>query len=577
VLGALDPLGRGPVPGTLGDSTRQVPRERLVLVAALTTGALFRVVAFLGRPSLGLDEARLALNIGAGSFRRLLHPLAYDQAAPPLFLWAEKLAMMIGGPNEYGLRALPFIAGLLIPIVTYLLALRIAGRGVAVFAASLTALSPSLVQYSVQLKPYETDALVCVGLLLAACVEARRRAVGGPGPWTTAIGAIAVWVSVTAPFVLVAIAVAFWPPSRGRRRAMAATLACWGISFAIAYWWIYRSAAANPYLGWFWGDRLLTIWIPGFWGRAYGSVREVLFASFVADMFEVGGTPLAQGFVLVTVSFTGALAVLGAYYLVRTRSSGAVLIAGPLAAVMLASLLGVYPIAARLTLFGVPLLMTLTAIGFEQAGGVRSKVRLALGATMALIFLAGQVRNVVRADEPYRAGHVRPAVEFLERTIRPGEPIYVESATLPAWTFYTTDWARPDTVRLARMAREGSSGGRAFENGPPRGRPVADDGVELVFPFGPGVELLGIGDGGPFKEGDRPRPPSDPGWAESEARRIRAAARPTAWLITTSMLPAHWRLDAALRSLSAVRVDSMVTRWAVVARYRFAGDSGADR
>src|SRR5882724_178028 len=171
VSGALDPLGSGPVPGTVGDPARRVPRDRLVLLAALTAGTLFRVIPYSQRPSLWLDEARLALNLGSRSFTSLLHPLAYDQAAPPLFLWGEKLAMMVGGANEFALRALPLVAGLLIPIVTYLLALRIAGNGVAFLAAALTALSPSLVQYSILLKPYETDALVCVGLLLAALVE----------------------------------------------------------------------------------------------------------------------------------------------------------------------------------------------------------------------------------------------------------------------------------------------------------------------------------------------------------------------------------------------------------------------
>jgi hypothetical protein len=550
---------------------------RLVLLAALTAGTLFRAVAYLERSSLWLDEARLALNLGARSFTGLLHPLAYDQAAPPLFLWAEKVAMMIGGPNEYALRALPFVAGLLIPIITYLLASRIAGNGIAVLAAGFTALSPSLVQYSILLKPYETDALVGLGLLLVAVVESDRRPDRMPGPWTAALGTIAVWASVTVPFVMAAIAVAFWPAGRGSRRALAATLACWGISLAIAYWWVYRPAAANPYLEWYWADRLLSIWIPGFLGRAYGAARQVLFATFVADTFEVRNSALMQASVLLTVAFTGALAGLGAFCLARRGSAGVLLLAGPLAAALLASLMGAYPIVPRVTLFGVPLFMTLTAIGFKHVAGVGRKTRLAVALPMALILLAGQLHNVVRADEPYRLGHLRPALGFLERNIRPGEPIYVESATLPAWAFYTTDWARPDTIRLARMAQEGSSGGGAFENGPSRGRPVAGDGTDLVFPFRGGVELLGIGDGGPFRAGDEPKSPSDSGWAESEARRIQAAAHPTAWLITTSVLFAHGRLDAALRSLGAVRVDSMVTRWAVAARYEFPEDPGAAR
>jgi hypothetical protein len=349
------------------------------------------------------------------------------------------------------------------------------------------------------------------------------------------------------------------------------------MSFAIAYWWVYRPAAANPYFAWFWSERLLAIWRPGFWERAFGAAREVLFASFVADTFEIKDTPLAQASVLFTATFTCSLAGFGAVSLARTRLRGAVLLAGPLATALLSSLVGAYPMGARLMVFGVPLLMALTAIGITHAAGTGSKWNWAVAVPTALIVFAGQLRNVVRADDPFRSGHLRPGVEFLGRTMRSGEPIYVEAGTLPAWTFYTTDWARPDTVRLARMAREASSGGRAFENGPSRGRPVAGDGADLVFPFGPGVELLGIGDGAPLKAGDGPRPPLDAGWAESEARRIRGAAHSTAWLVTT-VPSAHFRLDAALRLLGGVPVDSMVTKRAVVvARYQFSGDSGAAR
>jgi hypothetical protein len=247
-------------------------------------------------------------------------------------------------------------------------------------------------------------------------------------------------------------------------------------------------------------------------------------------------------------------------------------------AALLTSLVGAYPVAARVTLFGVPLLITLIAIGFEKARGVgSSKRQWVVALPMTLIVLAGQLRNVVRVEEPYRLGHVRPGVEFVERTIRPGEAIYVESATLPAWTFYTTDWAHPDTVRLARMAREGSSGGRAFENGPSRGRPVDGDGGDLAFSFGQGLELLGIGDGGPFTAASDQKPPSDPGWAESEARRIQAASHPTVWFITTSVFLNHRRLDAALRSLGAVRVDSLARTWAIAARYQFPEAARAQR
>lgn len=191
--------------------------------------------------------------------------------------------------------------------------------------------------------------------------------------------------------------------------------------------------------------------------------------------------------------------------------------------------------------------------------------------------MAGQLRNVVRVDEPYRLGHLRPALDFLERNIRPGEPIDVESATIPTWIFYTPNWARPDTVSLARVARDGSSGGGAFENGPSPGLVVRSDGTRLAFTFGRGVELFGIGDGRPFRAGEGSKAPRDSGWARSEVSRIHAAAHPTAWLITTSVILAQERLDKAIRSLGAVRVDSIVPPSAIATRYQFPETSRAAR
>jgi len=553
----------------------RVPTHQLILIATFTAGALFRLVPYFLRPSLWLDEARLALNIGAKSFEGLIGPLAYDQSAPLLFLWIEKLAMIVGGPNEYALRALPLLAGLITPVLTYFLAARVAGKSEAALAAGFTALSPSLVQYSIQLKPYETDALVCVSLLLAFVAESSRRKDHGPGPVTLMLGAVAVWLSVTTPFVLAGIAAASYPTFRRKPGVFGAVVLCWGLSFAVAYWLVYRSASANPYLRWFWSERFLTLWVPGVLGRAYGAAREVLFTSVVSDVSEVADTLLGNGCLLLTAGLVGFLVLLGVRRLMRTNPSIAILFIGSISASLLASCLGLYPVAARMMLFAVPILLTLLVVGATDLYRRRRRLRMGIAGVLGVIVLAGQLRNVVRADDPYRSGHLRPAVAFLQTALLPGEPIYVEAGVLPAWTFYTTNWSHPDISRLERMAREASFGGGAFENQRSRGRRVSGDGAELVFPFHGGVELLGVGDGGAFRVGARHKPPSDPGWAASEAQRIRMAARPTAWLVTIKLPWADIKLDEAIRSAGGVRRDSLVADYAVVARYQFANESAS--
>src|SRR5262249_35790648 len=103
------------------------------------------------------------------------------------------------------------------------------------------------------------------------------------------------------------------------------------------------------------------------------------------------------------------------------------------------------------------------------------------------------------------------------------------------------------------------------------------DGAELVFRLNAHAELLGLGDGGPFRPGDRHKRPADPGWAASEAQRIRQAATPTAWLAAAESFGAGQELGPALRSLCAVRKDSLVGHGVVLARYQFPRDSAPTR
>src|SRR5512134_2329201 len=111
-----------------------------VVIAAMAVGALIRLWVYAARPPLWIDEARVALNIGARSWGELLRPLDFDQAAPPLFLWATKLAVLTLGMNEYGLRAVPLLASLAILPLVFLLADRLAGRRIAVLTTVLAAL-----------------------------------------------------------------------------------------------------------------------------------------------------------------------------------------------------------------------------------------------------------------------------------------------------------------------------------------------------------------------------------------------------------------------------------------------------
>ena len=82
-------------------------------------GTVVRLRLYLARRALWFDEAAVALNVVDRSFLELLAPLDFRQTAPPLFLWLERTAVLLGGPNELALRAPALVAGLLLAPLTW--------------------------------------------------------------------------------------------------------------------------------------------------------------------------------------------------------------------------------------------------------------------------------------------------------------------------------------------------------------------------------------------------------------------------------------------------------------------------
>src|SRR5262249_10591781 len=128
-----------------------------------------RTFSYLRNPSVWHDEAALVLNVLGQGFADLLGPLFYAEAAPPLFLWAERAVVLLLGDSTYALRLLPFLAScaallLLVPVARALL------RPAAVpWAVLLFAFNDHLLWHATEAKPYSLDVLVATALLALWC------------------------------------------------------------------------------------------------------------------------------------------------------------------------------------------------------------------------------------------------------------------------------------------------------------------------------------------------------------------------------------------------------------------------
>jgi hypothetical protein len=526
-------------------------------------------VDYLNCRSLGLDEARLAVNIAARSWGGLLRPLDLDQTAPPLFLWAERLAFLLSGRGDCALRFPPVAAGIAAALLVYPLARRFLERTEARLAALIAVFAPLLITYSNAVKQYSVELLTAVLLILvferALRPGASRRSVRA----MLAAGVVAPWIALSSVFVLAAA----WliqgaHATRGRAGAVRlalASAAVWGASAAAAYAAVYRPAARNPYLQRFWELAFVSPARDGFAAQAWKTLEDQVWGFLAGDPLldrQPFLWPLRIGTIVVAI-----LCLLGCRRLLRSRGPEAVWwLTGPALLTLSASMLGLFPIAPRLTLFLLPGLIVLVVAGLSAI--------VPRGAAVALaIPLAGLA--IVRTFSLEPPGHFQRLVRELKGRRLPGEPVYVFARSLPPWIFYSTDWSRPDTARLRVLVAAAGSGGAAFENAPSRGAVRAAE-AEAVAPTAvtPG-ELLGLPSGLEWREvEEHVRAVPDSGWMETERRRIEAAAAPGVWVLATAYYDAETALFETLEREASRRTFALLRGGSALVRYEFAGGAG---
>ncbi|HEX7979194.1 MAG TPA: glycosyltransferase family 39 protein [Gemmatimonadaceae bacterium] len=513
----------------------------IAAVGAALVGAIARLLIYTRGLSLWLDEAMLALSIGRRGLTGLLEPLAYDQAAPVLYLWATRIATALGGINEYTLRLPALVAGVLLPFAIWLIGRRIAGEAAAAAATILAALSPTLIAYSTQAKPYSSDALVA--LLLVWLAWRVREAPASRSAWTTLAigGVIGALMSYTAVFVLLACGI-FLIGSPGLIRAAGwrmplAAAATWAVGTAAIYLLFMRAAAASPYLHQYWGNAFLT--------PAAGSIgMRIYLAVFAFTNALPIPAHLARPRLLLPIFLIGVIA------LWRTRDWAVVaLFVTALLAVCVASMAGRYPVASRLLLFAAPFtcLIAGSAIAFVLSP-LERRWRGATAIVALLIPVALVNSRFTRYWRTQAQTEGRGAVATIV-SARGREPVYVTPGAIPLWTYYSTNWSHPDTRYLDSVAHLATSGGISFAGAPSRGRAVLpEEGRALTFQRDGATELIGIRTGNVYVDNrDFSRDVPDSGWAQEEAARILATCESHLWIMSAVRVKVE--TDPLLREL----------------------------
>lgn len=498
---------------------------RLVAVAVIAVGAALRLSTYIMRRGLWMDETLLSLNIGTRSWQALVQSLDYDQTAPFPFLWGEWFITRLAGFNVWTLHALPLMAGIALVAAVWWVGRRLIGDQAAIVATAMAAASSQLVSYSNLVKQYGGDGLVTLAVLGATIAVLRDVTAMRSWRWLALTGIAALCLSQPAAFVVAGAALvlalqpALWR-SLSARRVWLFAVAAWTATLALLFTASYRPTVRNRFMQRFWEGAFLTPGAPDLSMR----VRHA-FLAFTATTAE--GTFRSPVVLLCAALMIGGFVLL----LRRQRSVGELLLA-PLAALVVAATLGLYPIAPRLVLFLAPILFFATAVGVVAVVQlVPSRARAAAMALAVCLPFAVQLVPLRQTAGRPSGNDDTPAVISDVQSRAHGEPVYLSHNSVPGWLFYMTDWHAPDTARLSWIAHLTSSSGPAFGMAMPRGHSVHDEGDTYCATLAGHRVLLGVGSGLAEVNGKLVTDVLDSGWADNEARRIHAVARPDAWVI----------------------------------------------
>ncbi len=414
--------------------------ERLIL-GLVVAGVALRLWHYFGARSLWVDEALVGASIMHRDWGGLLSPLENNQLAPIGWLFLTKAGYEMLGSIELGLRAPALVFSLAALAVFVPVTGRIVSGWAHVIVVGLYALSPRLIYFAAEAKPYGVDAAVTV-LLLALAVrylvdEAPLRPIELVG--LSLAGVASVLLSFPAVFVLAALGLCLALRELLARRYLrlthlAAVGASWLFAFAICYVTFYSGGGVDGAQGDV-AEVMAEQWAESFLPFPPTSVAELQrYPISLVSRFELMFGDHSAVPVLIAAIFGGVH--LGQ----RNRWLAGAVIA-PFAILFLAAIFRFYPLGVRLVIFTLPLIVVLAGAGVAL---VLAQLKARAGAILAgAAFVALAYGSVTQLwgyftyfDSPFSTTPLRQVLAEVAAKRAPGEPIYVDAGSLAPYDIY---------------------------------------------------------------------------------------------------------------------------------------------
>ncbi len=393
-----------------------------VLVGIATLGVILRIRQFLHGRSMWLDEISLALSLREfGPLEILTTPLLGRQSAPPGYLLAAATSVSIFGDNDYGLRLTALASGIGSLILAVVIARRLlTSTWAQIGFVSLMALSPSLIYYSNEVKPYATDVLaICAVLLLWSFRDHPQRTM-----LIGVTGSVIAVISLPGIMGLIALGLAL---AIARFRPIVALLriaALWlpGVGLHLVY--ILTAGTDRDYMTSWWGER------DAFAPQGSQILSEITW--YPHWLMRLGWAGIGETGRLGSTAATGPLiigailAVLTIIAAVRCPALRWILFLPILFALAL-NQFQMYPTSGRLSLYLIPVIFLIAIVGAQE---LLPRLSALAGPVMALaitpLLIIQATITIPTANTPLNDRNMKWAISHMEQHQRHGDLVVFE-------------------------------------------------------------------------------------------------------------------------------------------------------
>lgn len=408
---------------------------RILLGAIFILGLALRFRQYFFNRSLWLDEASLALNLMNRSFAGFFLPLEFQQAAPPLFMVASKIAVLLLGHHELAFRLVPFLAGIAGLVIFFKVSPHLVDRRALPAAFFLLAASEWHIYYSSEFKPYSMDVFASV-LILAIGLKMLAGRTGISRAMALGVaGAVLPWISFPSVFLLAGAGSSALILSALRRMprqfiAAGVTVAIWGASVFLLYWTLLHGYSANPHLR-------------GYWQREGAFLSEFFFSMGSAgSVIQMIGRLFRHPAGFFFPGAAVAVVILGSVTLYRARKNSFYCLISFLPFLIAANLLYQYPISKRLMLFALPVIYLLVGEGLASLKNLGGRRIAYIFAGLLLFYPA--FTAACNFFHPWDRQPMKPALHHIRSHWQPGDHLYVYRGGLRPFQIYGAGYGFDD-------------------------------------------------------------------------------------------------------------------------------------